>query len=115
MAITVRLAETQFRPGDTLTGEVAWETAMPLGEIPVTLYWYTAGKGQEDVEVVARSTVSARQSSGRGGFRFDLPDFPWSFSGSLVSLVWAVEAGSGHDEVERVRFVLAPDGEEVRL
>lgn len=115
MAITVHLPELRRRPGDTLTGEVAWEAAMPLGEIPVTLYWYTAGKGDQDVEVVARSTVSAPERAGRRGFRFELPDFPWSFSGSLVSLVWAVEAGSGHDEVERVRFVLAPDGEEIRL
>src|ERR1043166_4380135 len=45
-----------------------------------------------------------------------LPESPYSFSGKLISLVWALElVAEPSKEVIRREFVLAPGGEEVRL
>jgi len=84
----------------------------PTGEFEVRLGWRTRGKGNTDQDVVA--TVK----TGRD-FWFRLPaDGPYSFSGKLVSLVWAVEAERGswpRKETVRQEFILSPTGREIEL
>lgn len=49
-------------------------------------------------------------------FRFQLPEAPYSFSGKLISLAWALELiAYPSKEVVRREIVLAPGGSEVRL
>jgi hypothetical protein len=104
-----------FKPRESLTGRVAWRvTAVTSAEL--RLFWYTTGKGTEDVGVVETLVFASPQSVDQRPFRFALPDGPYSFSGKLISIVWAieliVEPGA---EVERQEFVMSPSGREVEI
>ena len=47
---------------------------------------------------------------------FVLPPAPYSFSGKLISLIWAVEVvAEGIKEASRLEFTLSPDGREITL
>lgn len=115
--IRVHLDGTRFEPGSRLAGRVDWEaTAEAPERLLISLLWHTAGKGTEDVTVVDQVEVEAPSRLGSRELAFDLPEFPWSFSGTLVSLVWSVEASlEPGGEVSRADLVLAPGAEEIRL
>ncbi|MEL7061748.1 MAG: hypothetical protein AAGN46_17110 [Acidobacteriota bacterium] len=114
-SVQIDLEETLYEPGDEVAGRVIWDGAQHE-ELVLSLLWYTSGKGTEDVEVTHKETVPNPRPSGELDFRFPLPAFPWSFSGKLISLTWAIEAslepGGG---VQRVELVSAPDRSELRL
>jgi len=116
--ITIELdgGRTGFRPGELLTGSVAWRLERPAKDLEVRLFWFTQGKGTQDVRVTAIRRVDVIGLQGRGGFRFKLPDSPYSFSAKLISLAWAIEAVAQPGERSaRVEIVIAPEGKEVRL
>ena len=67
------------------------------------------------VETVPLSAEFNR-SSGDAPFRFQLPSAPYSFSGKLISLVWAVEVVALPANIAgRVNIILSPDGKEIEL
>ena len=106
----------QFRPGETLQGIAGWRlTAIPR-RVDLRLFWYTRGKGTEDVGVANRIGFEQPQAEEGRRFSFVLPEEPYSFSGQLLSLVWAlelvVEPGA---QTTRLEFVLSPSGEEIIL
>jgi hypothetical protein len=99
-----------FAPGDRLRGTASWALPGTPALVEVRLYWKTAGKGTTDLQVVA---VTGAAASARGELRFDfrLPETPHSFSGRLISLVWAVElVVEPGDESCREEIVVAPGG-----
>jgi len=50
----------------------------------------------------------------RREFRFRLPEGPYSFSGKLISLLWAIEVvASPGDMAGRAGIVVSPSGREV--
>lgn len=115
--ITIELdgGRTAFRPGELLTGSVAWRLDRPAKDLEVRLFWFTQGKGTQDVRVTAIRRLDVGLH-GRGGFRFKLPDSPYSFSGKLISLTWAIEAVAQPGERSaRAEIVISPEGKEVRL
>ena len=115
--VEVRLERTAYEPGDEITGSVEWDAdGQPPRKVLVSLLWHTEGKGTEDIEIVDQNEVEHPSSSGGRDFSFRLPAFPWSFSGRLISLVWAIEASlEPKGDVDRADFVAAPGGQEVRL
>ncbi len=117
MSLEIRLDDTAFEPGAEVRGRVDWQPDGPAREaVLISLLWHTEGKGTEDVEIVDQIQIEMPRSHGHRDFRFRLPDFPWSFAGTLVSLVWAVEASlEPKGAVERVAIVSAPGGEVIRL
>jgi hypothetical protein len=112
--LSIDLERASFEPGARLAGSVTWSAGEPIRGIGLTLLWYTAGKGDEDVVVVSKTSLDASGAAGRQSFELALPDFPWSFSGELVSLVWAVEAAVD-GTLDRAVFTMAPGGSEVKL
>ena len=105
-----------YQPGEVLSGTVSWELAEPASGVEVRLFWYTSGKGSTDVRVVKAVQLASAGTSGSGRFKFVLPDEPYSFSGRLISLIWALEAVAQPGERPRRRdLVVAPGGDEVRL
>jgi len=105
-----------FLPGDTVSGRVSWRLEEPCETVEVRLFWHTSGKGTEDVEIVDSLVFSEGGVHGDRAFSFSLPLGPYSFSGTLITLTWALEliALPGGD-VARVEITVAPTPVEVRL
>jgi hypothetical protein len=105
-----------YAPGEALAGTVSWRLDTPATGVEVRLFWYTRGKGTTDVQVVKAKQFDAAGTSGRADFRFVLPEEPYSFSGKLVSLVWALEAiVQPGERAQRLELVVAPGGREALL
>jgi len=118
LSIKTEFDNLAYTPGDVLRGEVAWKVDLVEnsdgGEI--RLFYYTSGKGTRDVETIASQSVDIRVEQGSQAFEFQLPGGPYSFSGKLVSLIWAVEFQVlESEETERLEFVLSPNGVEIDL
>jgi len=105
-----------YLPGDTVSGRAVWRLDEPADAVELRLFWHTVGKGTEDVEIIDSVRTEAAETAGERGFAFRLPAGPYSFSGTLITLAWALElvvlpAG----DTERVDLVVAPTPVEVRL
>jgi len=107
---------TAFRPGEELAGRVLWILDGEAEAVELRLFWYTSGKGTRDVAIVDRVRFDAPQRRGQREFRFTLPASPYSFSGKLISLTWALELiVLPSDEAERLEITVSPTGQEVAL
>jgi hypothetical protein len=95
--------QTWFRPGESIEGTVSWHLDEDAEAIEVRLFWYTEGKGTQDVEVVETRHLARPEIGGSRSFDFDVPRGPYSFSGKLITLSWAIE------------MVVLPDGDTERL
>ncbi len=117
MSVRIHLDDTAFEPGSEVRGRVDWQPDGPArASVLISLLWHTEGKGIEDVEIVDQIQIELPRPHGHRDFSFRLPDFPWSFSGTLVSLIWAVEASlEPKGTVERVTVVSAPGSERIVL
>ena len=105
-----------FAPGEVVSGTVSWQLDAPASGVEVRLFWYTRGKGTSDVQVVKAQHFDAAGASGRRNFRFVLPEEPYSFSGKLISLIWALEAVvQPFERSQRLELVVGPRGAEVLL
>ena len=80
-----------FLPGQEVAGGAAWRLDGIPREVEVCLFWFTRGKGTEDVVVVDTVRLDSPSREDRRDFRFTLPEGPYSFSGRLISLTWALE------------------------
>lgn len=115
-SIHLEIRETGMKPGETLQGRAAWNLVVPPGKLEIRLFWYTRGRGTRDVEVVERRIVAHPAVAGEEAFAFHLPDGPYSFSGKLISVTWAVELVADEETIgERAEFILAPDRREILL
>ncbi len=118
MSIHIEIENNQkeFEPGDAISGKVTWDLENEPKKVSVNLLWYTDGKGSEDLEVVDSMEVESFSCRGNKSFSFVLPDEPYSFSGTLISICWTLEAfakkGTDKDHYD---IVVAPNGKEVRL
>ena len=118
MSLTIHLeSDPSLEPGSELRGRVDWQTSVQQPKsVMISLLWHTEGKGTEDIEIVSQIEVKDPPISGSRDFSFQLPEFPWSFSGTLISLEWRLEASvEPGGLVEYQRLVLAPGGEEIRI
>ncbi|RMF43447.1 MAG: hypothetical protein D6753_05160 [Planctomycetota bacterium] len=117
--ISIQLENDQqaFQPGDTIAGTASWQDlSKPPERVEVRLIWFTRGKGDLDVGIHETRTLAHPAESGREPFRFVAPDEPYSFSGKLISLVWAIEAiAFPSQEAAQVEIVVAPEGKEILL
>jgi hypothetical protein len=107
---------TGFRPGEALSGRVAWRVDGEPASAELRVFWYTSGKGTQDVGIVQTMTLAAPRPEDQRDFTLALPREPYSFSGKLISLIWAIELivePGAH--VHRQEFVLSPTGREVVL
>ena len=105
-----------YKPGETISGRVTWQVDEAPQSAELRLFWYTSGKGTQDVENVDSAVFQTPQMNDDRNFSLTLPRQPYSFSGKLISLVWAleliVEPGSN---VQRQEFVMSASGAEVVL
>lgn len=115
--ITIQLETTDFTPGGTVTGKIIWATGPTNNTLELRLFWFTEGRGTQDIEVVDElSYDSSSRHQGEEDFVLHLPDTPLSFSGQLVSLQWAVEAVAIQQGIsERVDITVSLTGKEAIL
>ena len=116
LEIKTRDDRAAFLPGEMLTGHVTWMMDEPPGKVELRLFWRTEGKGTKDVNIVDKITFGNPGRKERREFRFQLPDGPYSFSGQLISLVWALELVLGNNwNTERLEIIISPSKSEIAL
>jgi hypothetical protein len=114
--VQIRDGYTSFRPGDVVEGTVLWQLEPGPTEVEARLFWYTQGKGDQDVGIVETLPYTNPAPTDRRQFRFRLPAGPYSFSGKLISLEWAIEVVAQPGDVAgRAEITVSPTGDEIRL
>ena len=116
LRITTDGTQTWFKPGATIAGDTSWHLDGEAEAVEVRLFWYTRGKGTQDVVVVDFLRVDHPEPSGHRRFGFAIPNGPYSFSGTLITLSWAVElvVFPGEDTA-RLDLVVGPQPIEVSI
>ena len=112
--LRLELDGSTFEPGERVSGRVRWQLLEEqVKTLLISLVWHTEGKGTEDAETVAQVEIPSPAPTGNERFSFDLPAYPWSFSGTLISLVWTVEASlEPRGDLERAELLVAPGRQE---
>jgi hypothetical protein len=103
-----------FLPGEFIRGAVRWQCPDYPKTAALRLFWYTQGRGTEDILLIDEVAFDNPTPSAEESFEFKLPVGPYSFSGSLISLIWALELEVGRDCI-RTEFTLSPTGKEILL
>ena len=116
LTIEIREGRSNFEPREEVMGTAGWKLDQTPRAVELRLFWFTRGKGTEDAGVVETVRFDRPMSEETRSYRFRLPEMPYSFSGKLISLIWALElVAEPSKEVARVEITVAPGGREVRL
>ena len=116
LKIAVRDDRVQFYPGDEIVAAACWKLDQPPKSAEARLFWFTRGKGTQDVNIVETVRFDNPQIEESKPARFRLPEAPYSFSGKLVSLIWALElVAEPGNESARVELTVSPTGQEILL
>jgi len=114
--VETRDGANAFLPGEVVEGTVSWQLAIPASRAELRLFWYTEGKGDQDLKIVETVAFANPERQDRRGFSVRLPEGPFSFSGKLISLLWALEVvldpGS---RAERLVLTVSPTRREILL
>lgn len=116
LKLATRDDRTAFRPGEEIVGAAGWQLDGPPKSVEVRLFWFTRGQGIQDVEVVDTVRFEHPQAQEARPFRFIAPAEPYSFTGKLITLVWALElVVQPGDRLARLELTISPTGEPLRL
>jgi hypothetical protein len=116
LRIGTRDNQTEFRPGDEVQGAAGWQLEQPAKAVEIRLFWYTRGKGTEDIGLVGTVRFEQPKQEEARPFQFQLPASPYSFSGKLISLIWALElVVEPGPHSARLELTVSSTGQEVRL
>jgi len=116
LKIATRDHRVSFRPGEEIAGAVAWQLDQALRTVELRLFWFTRGKGTSDVKVVQTVSFDSPKREEARPFHLAAPSEPYSFSGKLISLIWALElVVDPGKETERLEIAISPSGEEIVL
>lgn len=112
----MRKQPAEYEPGEEIAGGAQWRLDRAPASVEARLLWRTSGRGYEDVAVVATASFDAPLQDDTRSFRFTAPEAPYSFSGTLITLRWAIElVALPHSENARVEISIAPGGKPLRL
>ncbi len=116
LKIAVRKQPAAFQPGEEIAGAAQWSLKHAPKSVEVRLVWHTRGRGIEDVAVAATVQFESPLQDDTRPFTLTAPDAPYSFSGSLITLEWALElVALPSKENARIDIVIAPGGAAVDL
>ncbi len=116
LKILLREERLSYRPGETIEGVAGWRLDQPPSGVELRLFWFTRGKGTEDVGVVNSMNFPSPQLEEGRKFTFTLPQDPWSFSGQLISVIWALElVVQPGNQRSRLEIIVSPTGREIQL
>lgn len=107
---------TSLEPGEQIEVVAEWQLDERPSAVELRLVWYTQGKGDEDVQIVDSTRFDAPAVFESRRWTVQLPNGPYSFSGKLISLIWALElVVEPSEESRRLDLIVAPHGQEVVL
>lgn len=116
LSITLADGRSSYRPGEAISGSAAWSLDETPENVELRLFWHTQGKGDEDVGIAESVVFETPERQDKREFRLRAPEGPYSFSGKLVSLLWAVEVVAQPGALAgRAEITLSPTGKEVLL
>ncbi len=120
MRVAVSKEPAEYEPGEEIAGGVQWELDRAPESVEARLLWHTVGRssagGFEDVGVVATVRFDGPQQEDTRSFQFTAPLAPYSFTGQLITLTWAVEVVAlPRKENARVELAIAPAGKALEL
>jgi hypothetical protein len=105
-----------FYAGAEIEVYLSWSLAEDPEAVELRLAWNTSGKGDQDLKVVKTVRFDSPQAREQRTVPLTLPWGPYSFSGKLISLIWAFElVALPNKESTRREFTLSHTGEEVLL
>ncbi len=104
-----------YKPRETIHATAEWNLDNVPKEIEAHLLWHTEGKGSQDSELIESVKIPSAALSGKHKLEMRLPDTPYSYHGTLISIIWALElVVDGDSEVARETFYLSPSGEAIK-
>jgi hypothetical protein len=107
---------TWFKPGELIEGRASWHLDGEADAVEIRLFWYTSGKGSQDVGIVRVLRDDSPNPSGHRDFSIRAPEGPYSFSGKLITLSWAIElVALPGGETERFDLRIGPQPVEVEM
>jgi hypothetical protein len=116
LTIQTDAAGAVVRPGSVLRGVASWTLEKECRSVAIRLFWYTRGKATTVAQIVDDVTSNLTSMTGSRPFEFRLPEGPYSFSGKLITLTWAIELVIDPGaRTQRVEFVLSPHDHEIDL
>ena len=114
--IETRDGSTAFLPGETVEGTAAWHFEPPAKSVELRLLWYTEGKGDQDLGIVETVPFTDPGAEELRRFHVRLPQGPFSFSGKLISLAWALEVvAEPGARAARLALTVSPTRREILL
>jgi len=104
----------RYHPGSDALVSVSWDFDDTPEALELRLTWNTSGKGTQDLTLIRTETIRPGSARGSSQFTIRLPWGPYSFSGKLISIIWAFElvAFPGPKSV-RKEFIMGPHASEV--
>lgn len=115
MTAALTTERKNYRPGEEIRGTATWSLPQAPTTAELRLFWHTRGKGDRDAATVETQTFPEPQLTETRHFSLRAPNFPFSFSGKLISLVWSLELVLEPDGSESIELVIAPEGQEIDL
>jgi hypothetical protein len=105
-----------FEPGETIRVMLEWSLPEEPKKLELRVVWSTVGKGTADVGVEHTTVIDSPRQEDSREMELTLPMAPYSFSGTLISLVWALELVVLPSlESRRVEITIAPEASEIIL
>lgn len=91
--LKLQIDKEHYSPGEEILATVSWH----LGDtndksIEVHLFWFTEGRGDEDMTIVESVNVPIHAKTGSKILKFIAPKHPYSFLGNHIMLNWSIEA-----------------------
>lgn len=114
MKISFNDNKRAYLPGETLRGTASWSLEKPAGQVKIHLIWRTEGKGTQDSGLIESIAYDNLDRNGEREFQFKLPGQPYSYSGTLISILWEAELeAEGADDISHEAIIVSPFGRPV--
>ena|ERR1700722_18982143 len=115
--LTLDLAgQSAFEPGQTVPVTAKWNLKTPLDAVELRVVWNTAGPNDVDLQIAESVRIKSPNPTDSRQITLAMPRQPYSFSGKLISIVWALELVAIPSlESTRTEITIGPGGRAVRL
>lgn len=112
----IDLPKIRYAPGETVAGTIFWVLEEPPQTVRLTLGWWTEGRGTRDAAVEATREWKTSALAGEERFELQLSPSPYSFSGPLITLKWALELSTEKGkQTAMTPLVVSPGDEAIEL